>query len=108
MTDPGQLSEDPPGGSRPRRQFRSVSDLRREVTRLYWAVDAGSLDAAEACRRVQILHLVGRLMTESEPEARAREAEAQIAELEARLARTEARLARTEALAATLERAEAA
>ncbi len=71
------------------------------MTRLYWAVDSGSLDAAEACRRVQILHLVGRLMTESEPEVRAREAEARIAELEARLARAEA-------LAATLERAEAA
>jgi hypothetical protein len=72
-----------PKGSRARRQFTSVGDLRREMTALYWQLKEGRLDVAPgtAASMVRLLDLIAKAMMESEVEVRARELEGKLLEL---------------------------
>jgi hypothetical protein len=76
-----------PKGSRARRQFTSVGDVRREMVALYWQLKGNKLDIAPgtAASMVRLLDLIARAMMESEVEVRAREIEAKMLELAALL-----------------------
>ena len=73
--------------NRARRQFASVSDVRREMVALYWQLKENKLDIAPgtAASMVRLLDLIARAMMESEVEVRARELEGKMAELGALL-----------------------
>ncbi len=76
-----------PRGSRSRRQFTSVGDVRRERVRLYWRLERGEIDKAphELNAMVKLLDGIARDMVETEAEMKARALEAKLLELAALL-----------------------
>jgi hypothetical protein len=76
-----------PKGSRARRQFTSVGDVRREMVALYWQLKEGGLvlPPGIAPTLARLLEGIGRSMMESEVEVRARELEGKLLELAALL-----------------------
>ena len=73
--------------NRARRQFTSVSDVRREMVALYWQLKEGrlTLPPGIAPTLARLLEGIGKSMMESEVEVRARELEAKMLELAALL-----------------------
>ena len=74
-------------GNRARRQFASVSDVRREMVALYWGLKEGKLvpPPGIAPTLARLLEGIAKAMMESEVEVRARELEAKMLELAALL-----------------------
>ena len=73
--------------NRARRQFASVSDVRREMVALYWQLKEGrlALPPGVAPTLARLLEGIAKAMTESEAEIRARELEGKLLELAALL-----------------------
>jgi len=69
--------------NRARRQFASVSDVRREMVALYWQLKEGRLvlPPGIAPMLARLLEGIAKAMMESEVEVRARELEGKMAEL---------------------------
>jgi len=67
-----------PCGTFERRQFHNLSDVRRELSSLYWQVKLGNVDPKIAPSLVKLLDLIAHYMCETEAEVQARELHQQI------------------------------
>src|SRR6188474_601790 len=67
-----------PPGSLERRQFHSLSDVRREMISLYWQCKAGKIDPKIAPSLVKLLDLIAHYMCETEIEIQAQRLREQI------------------------------
>ena len=72
-----------PKGSRARRQFTSVGDVRREMVSLYWQLKEGrlALPPGIAPTLARLLEGIAEAMMQTEAELRAAELEGKMAEL---------------------------
>ena len=63
-----------------RRQFHSISDVKREMITLYWQCKAGKIDKGIAPSLVKLLDLIAHYMVETEAEVQAHGLRRQIEE----------------------------
>ena len=72
-----------PKGCRPRRQFASVGDVRREMVALYWQAKGGEadLDPRALPTMAKLLDMIARSMVKDEVEVRAVALEGKMLEL---------------------------
>lgn len=74
------------------RTFRTVTDIRHEIIRIYNEVKRSRMKSDEGQRRVRILETAAHLMTETEPEVELRHLRQEHEKLLQLTARLEARL----------------
>src|SRR5215204_2162637 len=67
-----------PPGSFEKRQFHSLSDVRREMVTLYWQAKSGRVDSRIAPSLVRLLDLIAHYMVETEAEVQAQRMHQQI------------------------------
>ena len=67
-----------PCGTFERRQFHSLSDVRREMVTLYWQAKSGRVDSRIAPSLVRLLDLIAHYMVETEAEVQAQQLRKQI------------------------------
>lgn len=65
-------------GAFERRQFHSLSDVRREMVQLYWQAKSGKIDKGVLPGLVKLLDLIGHYMVETEAEIQAQQLRQQI------------------------------
>jgi hypothetical protein len=70
-----------PCGTFERRQFHSLSDVRREMVTLYWQAKAGKIDKGIAPSLVKLLDMIAHFMVETDAERAERELREKIEEL---------------------------
>ena len=69
-----------PASNHERRQFHSVSDVRRETSALYWQCKAGKVNKGIAPSLVNLLDMIAHYMSETEAEVQAQRLREQIEE----------------------------